>query len=73
MGTLLRRFCIVCMTGSAFSAMVALVITLVGMLFIQVSAQSVLMVSGAAGSIAGSLTAALAIFKTRAKAPQLAE
>ena len=69
MGTLIRRFCIVCMTGSAFSAMVALIITLVGVLFIQVSAQSVLMVSGAAGSVAGSLAAALAILKTSAKAP----
>lgn len=69
MGTLIRRFCIVCMTGSAFSAMVALIITMVGILFIQVPAQSVLMVSAAGGSIAGSLTAALTIFKTRAKAP----
>ena len=69
MGKLVRRFFIVCMTGSAFSAMVALIITLVGTLFIQVSAQSVLMVSGAAGSVAGSLTAALTILKTSAKAP----
>lgn len=69
MGTLIRRFFIVCMTGSAFSAMVALITTLVGVLFIQVSVQSVLIVSSAAGSIAGSLAAALTIFKTRAKAP----
>ena len=69
MGKLIRRFCIVCMTGSAFSAMVALIITLVGILLIQVPAQSVLMVSGAAGSVAGSLTAALTILKTSAKAP----
>lgn len=69
MGKLVRRFCIVCMTGSAFSAIVALITTVVGVLFIQVSAQSILLVSGAAGSVAGSLTAALTIFKTRAKAP----
>ena len=69
MGKLVRRFCIVCMTGGAFSAMVSLITTLVGIYFIQVSAQSILLVSGAAGSIAGSLAAALTIFKTRAKAP----
>lgn len=73
MGTLARRFCIICLTGSAFSALVALITTLVGIYLIQISAQSILLVSGTAGSIAGTLAAALTVFKTRAKASQSAE
>ena len=73
MSTLMRRFCIICMTGGAFSALVALVTTLVGIYFIQISAHSILLVSGTAGSVAGTLAAALTVFKTRAKASQPAE
>ena len=72
MSTLTRRLCLSVLAGSAFSAIVALIITLAGIYLIQISPQHILLVSGTAGSIAGTLTAALTLFKTRRKAPAVA-
>ncbi len=65
MSTLTRRLCLSVLAGSAFSAIVALIITLAGIYLIQISPQHILLVSGTAGSIAGTLTAALTLYKTR--------
>ena len=73
MSTLTRRLCLSVLAGSAFSAMVALIVTLAGIYLVEISPQHILLVSGTAGSIAGTLTAALTLFKTRKRAPAPAE